>query len=762
MINQRKYGIDIQNYRTSFEEYYNLVKTFGAFDDEGTCYRIVDKNTPRQWFSFLCNDKFGSLVTNTGMGFQAFLRFDRPVTKYYHPVDYLIRTVNAGREAVLCTGERAIPLFAGCENLQCDMRPGYTQLYGSADGIAFHATFFVPQSDSLECWSIRLKNTTANAFEGSISFSQTWSDSMEPKSIAPVLMAKSKQTDGSGWGDTRLKEVFAFFHAQGCEGNVEYQTDTMEDGTHRSFPVCFLKRSISLKAGEEQTICVLSGAGESENAVMGMIEQYTQDQVVAAALLEVQEFWKGKIYDQHCTLPNKNMEYFLNTWLKNQLYLTVRFNRGAYMGYRDVMQDAWGYLFVEPQKVRQRIIECLSHMYSDGRCPRQYDIWGDFIDRRDFADSPVWVPITVTAYIKETGDFDVLSETIGFLDSTKTATVEEHIYLALEYLFQHRGKNGLCLWRGGDWLDSLEGMGKDGPATAAWLTMAAFYAQNLMAELYTFMGWKEKAALMRSRSADYKASVNASAWDGDWFVYGFTKDGDPVGSHKCKEGKIYLNPQTWAIFTGIVDSEDKIRRICRSVNVYLTSVYGPHLLMPPYINHGEGIGRLLQLRPGTYGNGSIYLHAASFKVFSDAARLDGNEAVDTLLRLLPNHPDNPDCRRTSEPYCTGNVHLGVSHERFGQNIFTWFTATPAWLIHGGFDEILGVKPGYDSIFIHPVVPQEWKQYCVRRTIRGTRYEFHFQRGTENKVVADGMEMQDMRVPYTDKQQVTVTVTYSSR
>jgi cellobionic acid phosphorylase len=38
--------------------------------------------------------------------------------------------------------------------------------------------------------------------------------------------------------------------------------------------------------------------------------------------------------------------------------------------------------------------------------------------------------------------------------------------------------------------------------------------------------------------------------DGKWFRRGFKADGTVFGSEKNKEGKIYLNPQSWAVISG--------------------------------------------------------------------------------------------------------------------------------------------------------------------------------------------------------------------
>lgn len=117
-----------------------------------------------------------------------------------------------------------------------------------------------------------------------------------------------------------------------------------------------------------------------------------------------------------------------------------------------------------------------------------------------------------------------------------------------------------------------------------------------------------------------------------------------------------------------VRTPDKIEKATRAVHTYLSGMYGPHLLMPPYTKFGGKCGRLQKHRPGTFSNGAIYLHGAAFKFAADCVRGDYAEALDTVQRILPNHEDNCDSRRTSEPYCVGNVYFGVSHPCYGLNL----------------------------------------------------------------------------------------------
>jgi len=183
------------------------------------------------------------------------------------------------------------------------------------------------------------------------------------------------------------------------------------------------------------------------------------------------------------------------------------------------------------------------------------------------------------------------------------------------------------------------------------------------------------------------------------------------------------------------------------------------VMYPPYVFHGERCGRIQKQRPGMFLNGSIYNHAASFKVFSDIKRGDFDEAYDTLMRCLPNHPDNSDTRRTSEPFSVGNVYYGPNHSRYGMNLFSWFTAAPSWLIHGGFEEILGVKAGFHGLELTPRVPADWSEYKVSKLYRGTMYQIQFIRSNEETGIWVDGQKQDGNVINSDKKVCDVLVKY---
>ena len=353
-------------------------------------------------------------------------------------------------------------------------------------------------------------------------------------------------------------------------------------------------------------------------------------------------------------------------------------------------------------------------------------------------DSATWIGMCIKDYIAETGDRAILDEKIPYLDSEKEETVFEHICKAMDALYKMRGKYGFCLVMDGDWNDAIEGISKTGPAVSIWLTMAYYHSQNLLADVFEKCGHTDVADIYRERNKELYAIINKYGWDGEWYRYAICGNGNYVGSNQNEEGKIHLNANTWAVFAGLADKE-KEDKIFASIDKHLATFVGPALLAPPYRKKPCEAGRIVNLEPGTFENGSVYQHAVCFYIFALLKAGRYNDAFDAFQRILPTNPENFDSRRSSEPYCTGNYYCGPSHKRAGQNFFTWFTGNPAWLLRAGFDEMLGVKATLDGLEICPHIPDDWNEYEVRRIFRGVKYNIKFKKGTENKIYVNGKE-----------------------
>ena len=748
----RAYRPDVAHNDTTPEAHYTRDKTFGHFTEDGRAYVITDKNTPRPWIQYLCNDKIYIAVSNTAMGFMRLANAEK-VTKHWEDGgNYIARLLNSKRGFTLSVdGAEPVDFFDAAEDLVATMAPGKVEFEGSIEGISVKITVMVPREEPAECWHITLTNPDAADKKVAVSFTQH------------IFYNKATDTPSIEGGKfyTKTGDATMLFTASRVD---DIATEVYHEKAW-DFNKATLFATLDLAAGASYDWNTVIAKWFAEGRLKSTEEACTAYLDSAAFTSELDAVLAGldRNYGRNtCSVPDKNMERFINYWLKNQINLTFRYDRGGQklmVGYRDGLQDSWGYMLIDPERAVEGVIYCLSYMYADGRCPRQISRFNDDHDIRDFSDSPIWAPIALNSYIRETGDFAILDRVIPFLGSDETATVEEHIWRSLDFMFCDRAENGIVRVRDGDWADGLGGINQYGAdATSVWVTIAAYYAQKMMAEIYEARGDEEKKNEMLRRNAEYKEAVNTVGWDGNWVRYGFFADGEPIGSVQNLEGKIWLNPQTWGIFSGIIDDPDKIRRIDKATSRYLLTPFGSLVHYPAYVFYGARNGRIQNQLPGTFLNSAVYNHASSFKVFADVARGDYDDALDTFSRCLPNHPDNSDTRRTSEPYTVGNVYYGPDHQRQGMNLFAWFTATPSWLIHGGYEEILGVKPGFHGVEITPHVPVDWQSYSVHKEYRGTSYDIEFVRADDKGIFVDG-ERIDGNVVFSDKPTCKVLVKF---
>ncbi|MCE9613892.1 MAG: hypothetical protein K8T26_06415 [Lentisphaerae bacterium] len=734
---------------------------YGHFVDEGGGYRITTPATPRPWLNYFANPRFGAVLAPDGGGFCWYKTPLMRITRYEHPIDYLPRQFVDGRDVLvtdLASSASAHPFRDGDARV-CTHHPGHSVLTATVAGLHVHGTFFVPAALACEIWLVRVSNPGPRARRIRLEFAQTWSMARFGSHTAEAgipyvsVPGQGMTTEVAGHAVAAAVSapelpwhLHAVFASPGGVARVEPVPETRADGRRFVFHRCTVVQEVELEPGACRDFAVYAAATEDAAEAQRIRDASLED--ARREYGELLASWQGLARRAHCTIPEKSAEYFLNYWLKNQLHLTFHFVRAGHWGYRDALQDAWGYAMLCPAEAADRLRFMLSGMFADGTAPRQLSKFEDGRhDLRRYMDSVVWAPRAVLGYLQETGDRGLLGETLPFLDRDRS-TVLDHLRRGVDALWERRGAHGGCLTGDGDWNDALEGISRDGDAESYWLTMALYDALLTMQELYGFSGDPAAAGVMAQRADEIKRVVNASAWDGAWYRYGVTGRGQPIGSQENREGRIHLNAQSWAVLTGLADAERAALAIA-AVDRHLESPVGPVLLAPPYVAEAKEIGRIARLEPGTFENGSVYQHAVTFYILALLRAGRHAEALDLFTRVLPTNPRNGDDRRTSEPYCTGNFYCGSGHPRFGQNFFTWFTGNAAWLLRIGFDELLGVRAGLEGLVIAPRVPAGWTEWRVEREYRGCCYELTFTRRADVQAMeirVDGRRLEGAVIP----------------
>lgn len=428
--------------------------------------------------------------------------------------------------------------------------------------------------------------------------------------------------------------------------------------------------------------------------------------------------------------------------------------RWGIKGFRDIVQHGMGYSYIEPGVVKETLIKCLRHQYSNGFAVRSFPAIHCDSDMK-YNDSSSWLIYTITEYIKETGDFDFLDEVVPYMDNG-ASTVFERLNLIVTSVFNDRGEHGLVRMRGGDWNDSFTHVGIKGRGESVWLSMFLAKAILLLDELCTKLG--RQNSKYREMYDTLKTDINNNAWDGEWYICAFNDIGEKIGSKGSKGAKVFLNVQSWALISGIADTA-KSASILKAIDENLKTEYGYILNSPAYTMLDENIGRLSAIEPGTLENGTSYTHGNAFLVYGMLLSGKGNEAYQILKSINPQNPALADLPIV--PYVYANCYYGPSYKKCpGKMEHSWVTGSVNWLTESIIDFMLGVRRTYDGLKINPVLPDELSEVVVKRKYRNCNYHISIHNNGKylKKITVDGIT-HDMNtaLPYKAGQQIIVDV-----
>jgi cellobiose phosphorylase len=337
------------------------------------------------------------------------------------------------------------------------------------------------------------------------------------------------------------------------------------------------------------------------------------------------------------------------------------------------------------------------------------------------ADFPIWLPLLVNAYVKETGDRDILDMKIPYHDGGSD-TLYDHVCKAMEFLQDRaRSQRGLPLMGTQDWNDAFDRTGIGGKGESVWLGMGLCAGLRYLEELAEFRGDDERVAECRRRYDEMKELINKYAWAGDRYVYAYNDKGEPIGSPVNEEGACQLNALTWAVLAGIADKEQQ-GKVLEHIDTTLDTPYGPALFSPPYTEYNPDIGRITAFAPGTKENAAVFIHGGAFKIMMDYKLGRAEEAYKTIRQLLPNAPEKDIATYKTEPYVFPEYVIGPGNPRYGEGAFTWLTGSADWFFIAVTEHLLGVRPTFEGLIIDPCIPSHWKKMRMQRRFRGTRYD----------------------------------------
>jgi cellobiose phosphorylase len=501
-----------------------------------------------------------------------------------------------------------------------------------------------------------------------------------------------------------------------------------------------------------------------------IIARYKNPSAANFELNRVKKWWDDYLSPVQVETPDREMNLMLNVWGKRQSWVTFNMNRNAGyyhggllfgVGIRDQSQDIMGPILSQPDVVADRITEVISHQFQDGSTLHNYFKLTGQGEKTGHSDTPLWLPLAVTTYLKETGDIAFLNQLVGFQDGGEPATVLDHICRAVNYTLSNLTPNHLPKFGPGDWNDTLDYVGRKGIGESMWVAEFLCFIlkemTNLLEHIHSsshkdsyFISHLSLLSHFRDEYDKIAQALNNRCWDGEWYIRGTRDDGGIIGSSKNEEGRIFLNTQSWAVISEIAPP-DRAKQCMESAYTMMDTPRGPKMLHPAYTKVDPGVGLATRCVPGKKENGAIFNHPASWGILAECILGNGDRAYEWYRKCLPMvQAADPDIYKM-EPYVYSEYVTSPDHPTFGQASHSWLTGSGVWMFRDGLDWMLGIRPTYDGLMIDPCIPHHWDGFKVTRKFREATYEIevknpeHIQHGIAS-IEMDGKKIDGNILP----------------
>jgi cellobionic acid phosphorylase len=554
--------------------------------------------------------------------------------------------------------------------------------------------------------------------------------------------------------------VASFLGGRGPHRPVQLEQRRLRSGRHpfeaaNEETANIFQYTLPLNPGQSRELRFVFGPAATPADARRLATRYLRPGAIDRALRDAERFIAAHTAGLRIETPDRDFNHFINHWQSRRSLMLVRTQRFnlAPQG-RNVIQDAMGGVYVDPQSSRDWFLRIWAHQHTNGWLPHGMPFAPGVsqvpINSIPHKDINSWGPVALSFYMAETGDFTILDAKIPFADQPgKSASLYAHITLGLKWLLSDRTKRGLCRLGQGDWNDPLNmaGMGEKGESV--WLSQALSLALDTWADVCAHRGETAQAKRWRRAAAQMRQAINRYAWNGRWYTRGFKDNGQPFGTPADREGRIFLNSQSWALMCGAANRRQTAACI-RAVERHLMTPCGPMKLAPPYTRMDETIGKLSQKIPGWNENGSIYCHAATFYAYALFTVRQPDRAFDTLRRLIPGYKDHTLQRAGQLPLYIPNFYLGdPMGRRAGASSHAPNTGTASWYYRTAIAMLLGVRAEFDALRIDPQLPRHWKHARVQRAWRGAKFDIVIRRVAglrATEISLDGRRLRDNRIP----------------
>jgi cellobiose phosphorylase len=747
---------------------------YGYFDDANKEYVITRPDTPKSWSNYLGSTEYGAIITNNAGGYSFYksaavgrfmrLRFNAV------PLDQPGRTIylhDHESKDYWSAAWQPVGKPLDCYKSECRHGSAYTIISSEYEGIRSETTYFVPLGRNFECWLVKLTNLSEKPRQLSaftyVEYAGNWSAADDLINLQytqhTVKMAVEDNIidHGTNVNIPEMPDNFAekdqgrhTFQALVGAEIAGYDTDRASFlGNYRGYgnPIVVeqgqctnslavgdnacgsLQARIALAPGQTKEFLVLMGIGRASIEGKAAAAEFANLSKVGEELAKLKSYWHGRIAGLTAETPDAELNSTLNMWGPFNCLITYAWSRAASLiyagerdglGFRDTVQDMLGVMHAIPEEAGRRLELMITGQVSTGGAipvVRQFahHPGSEKVPSEDEyrSDDCLWLFNAIPAYVKETGDLSFYNKVLPYADQGED-TVLGHLKRAIQFNRERSGAHGLPCGLSADWNDCIR-LGQKGETT--FVAFQLRYALAVFLEICHLMIAEEEAKWAAAELSKLDRQIEKDAWDGEWYLRAYREDGFKFGSMESSEGKIFLNPQSWALISGHA-SPPRAALAMQSVRERLATEYGLMICDPPYIDTDFHVMRAALFNAGLKENASIFTHTQGWAVIAETLLGHGDLAYEYFRSYLPAAYNSRAEIREIEPYVYCQFTHSKYSPRFGASRVPWLSGSATWSFCAATQYILGIQPDYGGLRIDPCIPSAWKEFKVTRVFRG--------------------------------------------
>lgn len=779
----------------------------GGFSSDGREYVITttsDRVTPAPWVNVLANARFGTVVSESGLGYtwSENAHEYRLTTWHNDPVS------DPCAEAIYLRDEATGRYWSPTPLPRRGTGPyvtrhgfGYSVFEHSQDGIRSEVWVYVAVDAPIKFVVLKVRNESGRARRLSATGYVEW---VLGDLRAKTLMHVITELGPAGAGllarnayNTEFSGRVGFFHSSARASSVTAdRTEFLgRNGTLRD-PAALSRQRLSGKVGpaldpcaaiqthfdlgaeEEREISFTLGCGHSADNADELLRRYGTVQAARTVLIQVRDFWQRTLGAVQVATPDSTVNLMVNGWLPYQTLACRLWARSGYyqsggaFGFRDQLQDVMALVHAAPHLLREHLLTCASRQFSEGDVQHWWHPPSGRGVRTRCSDDYLWLPLATCRYVSATGDLGVLDESVAFLEG-RPVNSETDSYYDLPGRSEHRaslydhcvrailkglvfGEHGLPLMGTGDWNDGMNLVGVQGKGESVWLGFFLYHVLMQFGELAQVRGDQEWIARCRTEAAQLRSNLEKSGWDGAWYRRAYFDDGTPLGSTRNSECRIDSIAQSWSVISGAA-TLDRQRAAMDSLDEHLVSRKHAliRLLTPAFDASVLEPGYIKGYVPGVRENGGQYTHAAIWASMAFACLGDSARAWELARMINPvGHALDPAgvAAYRVEPYVlAADVYARDPHT--GRGGWTWYTGSAGWMYRLLLESLLGVQRSSRMLAVAPCLPDDWDGFDVRYRCGEAVYRIKVARARNPSdaacVVLDGVRQNDQQFTLID-------------